>query len=79
MREGDAAHGGGGKSAASAGGGAPAQDPRFAAMLTDPRFQRFPKHRRTVAIDERFKGASWGHAAAHVWGAQYLNQAGAGA
>lgn len=32
-------------------------DKRFAAMYTDPRFQRFPKQRAKVAIDERFAGA----------------------
>jgi hypothetical protein len=31
-------------------------DPRFAKMLTDPRFQRFPKKKNTVEIDERFAG-----------------------
>lgn len=49
------------KGAAEKKGGLPppsavAQDPRFAAALTDARFQRFPKKRQTVAIDERFKG-----------------------
>jgi hypothetical protein len=33
-------------------------DPRFAAALTDPRFQRFPKSQRTVDIDERFAGTN---------------------
>jgi len=34
-------------------------DPRFAAALTDPRFQRFPKSQRTVDIDERFAGTDF--------------------
>ena len=42
--------------------GAPAavakQDPRFAAVGTDPRFQRFPKKQKRVEIDERFAGES---------------------
>lgn len=29
-------------------------DERFAAMYTDPRFQRFPKSKKTVQIDNRF-------------------------
>ena len=32
------------------------QDPRFAAVGTDPRFQRFPKKQKRVEIDERFAG-----------------------
>ena len=39
------------------GGDMPPQDGRFAAMLTDPRFQRFPRKKQTVEIDERFAGA----------------------
>jgi hypothetical protein len=35
-----------------------ANDARFAAALTDARFQRFPKKRHTVAIDDRFKGGA---------------------
>ena len=31
-------------------------DQRFAAVQTDPRFQRLPKAQRTVQIDDRFKG-----------------------
>jgi hypothetical protein len=31
-------------------------DPRFAKMLTDPRFQRFPKRKNKVEIDARFAG-----------------------
>lgn len=31
-------------------------DPRFAAVQTDPRFQRFPAPRKPVTIDERFAG-----------------------
>ena len=34
------------------------QDPRFAAVGTDPRFQRFPKKQKRVEIDERFAGES---------------------
>jgi hypothetical protein len=37
-------------------GGDMPQDSRFAAMLTDPRFQRFPRKKQTVEIDERFAG-----------------------
>jgi hypothetical protein len=33
-------------------------DPRFAKMMTDPRFQRFPKKQNKVEIDERFTGDS---------------------
>ncbi len=32
-------------------------DPRFAAVHSDPRFQRFPKTQRKVDIDERFASA----------------------
>ncbi len=46
---------GGGKNEISANGAL--SDPRFAAALADPRFQRFPKSQRTVDIDERFAGA----------------------
>lgn len=31
-------------------------DPRFAAVHYDPRFQRFPKAKTKVKIDERFAG-----------------------
>lgn len=31
-------------------------DSRFAALHTDPRFQRFPKQKQTVEIDKRFEG-----------------------
>jgi hypothetical protein len=31
-------------------------DPRFAALQTDPRFERFPAPRKAVTIDERFAG-----------------------
>ena len=34
------------------------QDPRFAAVGTDPRFQRFPKKQKRLEIDERFAGES---------------------
>lgn len=37
-------------------------DPRFAAVQTDPRFQRFPAPRKPVTIDERFAGAAARHA-----------------
>jgi hypothetical protein len=33
------------------------EDPRFARMHTDPRFQRFPKKKGQVEIDSRFAGA----------------------
>lgn len=37
-------------------------DPRFSAMLTDPRFARFPKKKNKVEIDERFAGELlWRH------------------
>ena len=32
------------------------RDARFAAMHTDPRFQRFPQAKRTLEIDKRFAG-----------------------
>lgn len=49
-----------------------ATDSRFTAALTDARFQRFPKKRQTVAIDERFKGAlPCGHAAVHAWASMH--------
>ena len=32
-------------------------DPRFAAMQTDPRFERFPDKRRIIKFDPRFAGA----------------------
>ena len=41
---------------AKGGGGALITDPRFAAVHSDPRFQRFPKANRNVEIDERFAG-----------------------
>lgn len=31
-------------------------DPRFAALQTDPRFERFPAPRKAVSIDDRFAG-----------------------
>ena len=31
-------------------------DPRFAALQTDPRFERFPAPGKSVTIDERFAG-----------------------
>jgi len=31
-------------------------DARFASMAYDPRFQRFPKAKAKVEIDDRFKG-----------------------
>ena len=68
-----AKHGRGGQPAAkggSAGGarGGPAKKPegklvtdsRFAAVHYDPRFQRFPKAKAKVEIDERFAGAGGG-------------------
>jgi len=33
-----------------------AADPRFAAVQYDPRFQRFPKNKSKVQVDDRFKG-----------------------
>ena len=36
--------------------GRSAVDQRFAAVQTDPRFQRLPKAQRTVQINDRFKG-----------------------
>lgn len=35
----------------------PVTDKRFAAVHTDPRFQRLPKAQRKVQIDDRFKGS----------------------
>lgn len=32
-------------------------DPRFAALQTDPRFERFPDKRRIIKFDPRFAGA----------------------
>jgi hypothetical protein len=32
------------------------EDARFASMAYDPRFQRFPKAKAKVEIDDRFKG-----------------------
>ncbi len=48
----------------------PGMDSRFSAMLTDPRFQRFPKKRQQVAIDERFAGKAAGTMLACVVRAQ---------
>lgn len=45
--------------------GAPV-DPRFAALQTDPRFERFPAPRKAVTIDDRFAGASRLRSVAHV-------------
>ncbi|GLI59639.1 hypothetical protein VaNZ11_001564 [Volvox africanus] len=36
------------------GGGQAAADPRFAAMHSDPRFQRFPKQKNKLVVDKRF-------------------------
>lgn len=33
-----------------------AADPRFSAVQYDPRFQRFPKNKSKVQVDDRFKG-----------------------
>ncbi len=41
------------------GGGGVTSDPRFAAVHTDPRFQRFPKAKSKVQVDDRFAGASF--------------------
>lgn len=38
------------------GGGKVVSDPRFAAVHSDPRFQRFPRAKAKVEIDERFAG-----------------------
>ncbi len=38
------------------GGGKVVTDSRFAAVHYDPRFQRFPKAKAKVEIDERFAG-----------------------
>lgn len=38
------------------GAGGATMDPRFAKMLSDPRFQRFPKKKNLVEIDSRFSG-----------------------
>lgn len=38
------------------GGGKVVKDPRFAAVHSDPRFQRFPKAKAKVEVDERFAG-----------------------
>jgi len=38
------------------GGGKVVTDSRFAAVHFDPRFQRFPKAKAKVEIDERFAG-----------------------
>lgn len=35
-------------------------DSRFAAVHSDPRFQRFPRAKAKVEIDERFEGAPAG-------------------
>lgn len=46
-----------GKPAGGAGnGGKVVTDNRFAAVHYDPRFQRFPKSKAKVEIDERFAG-----------------------
>ncbi len=42
------------------GKGGGSTDPRFAAMHSDPRFQRFPKQKNKVVVDKRFAGASVG-------------------
>lgn len=41
------------------GGGKVASDPRFAAVHYDPRFQRFPKKKNKVEVDERFAGEAF--------------------
>lgn len=41
------------------GGGGMVADSRFAAVHYDPRFQRFPKAKSKVEIDERFAGKGW--------------------
>ena len=47
--------GDGGTTAPKAAG---AVDARFAAVHTDPRFQRFPRKQRHVEIDKRFAGST---------------------
>lgn len=37
-------------------GAGAAADPRFAAVQYDPRFQRFPRAKSTVQVDDRFAG-----------------------
>ena len=32
------------------------KDDRFAAVQFDPRFQRFPREKAKIRVDERFKG-----------------------
>lgn len=39
-------------------------DERFAAVGYDPRFQRFPKAKSKIKVDDRFKGA---YAVVEVW------------
>ena len=45
-----------GKPAGKPAGGKVVTDSRFAAVHYDPRFQRFPKAKAKVEIDERFAG-----------------------
>jgi len=45
-----------GKEMAGKGGGKVIADERFAAVHYDPRFQRFPKAKAKLEVDERFKG-----------------------
>ena len=45
-----------GKDGRKPGGGKVVTDSRFAAVHYDPRFQRFPRAKRKVEIDERFAG-----------------------
>ncbi len=52
-REGGSGGGGGGGKPK---GGKVVTDSRFAAVHSDPRFQRFPKAKAKVEIDERFAG-----------------------
>lgn len=46
----------GGRAGPRPGGGAVFADERFAAVHKDPRFQRFPKAKSKVEVDERFAG-----------------------
>lgn len=56
-------------------------DPRFAAMHSDPRFQRFPKQKNKVVVDKRFAGTLLNFLAgrtARVWRRASACRAGGG-
>jgi hypothetical protein len=54
-------------------GGGMVADSRFAAVHYDPRFQRFPKAKSQVEIDERFAG-KWRHSCRQSCLQQQLDQ-----